>query len=338
LTALVQVDQFSAQSDPGLLARCFDMYRSAVAADDPDAAPMGREDFAGWWSGEYSGDPCRLFLAAEAGEPVGCGVLQLPGRENIHTADFLPVVPAAHRRRGVGTALLARIADEARAAGRSVVTGEALAESPGARFALARGAVAGIGDIRRALDVADCPPGRRAALRADAEPRAAGYRLVSWPGAAPAEYLDGSAAMSQAMEDAPRNPGTEAERWDTDRVRMTERAWLDRGISAFSVAAIHDASGEMAALSQVAFDEAGAPGWADQLITAVTRPHRGHRLGLLVKLAMLDLLAAQAPSVRRIVTTNAEPNRHMIAVNEQLGFRVTGRFLTWQLDLAAAAR
>lgn len=244
-------------------------------------------------------------------------------------------VPAAHRRRGVGTALLARISDEARAAGRSVVTGEALAESPGARFALARGAVAGIGDIRRALDVGDCPPERRSALRAAAEPRAAGYRLVSWSGATPEEYLDGSAAMRQAMEDAPRNPGTEAERWDADRVRMTERAVLDRGIAAFSVAAIHDASGEMAALSQVAVDEAGAPGWADQLITAVTRPHRGHRLGLL---AMLDLLAAQAPSVRRIVTTNAELNQHMIAVNEQLGYRVTGRFLTWELDLAAGTR
>jgi hypothetical protein len=42
--------------------------------------------------------------------------------------------------------------------------------------------------------------------------------------------------------------------------------------------------------------------------------------------------------VRRIVTTNAELNQHMIAVNEQLGYRVTGRFLTWELDLAAGAR
>ena len=62
--------------------------------------------------------------------------------------------------------------------------------------------------------------------------------------------------------------------------------------------------------------------------------HRGHRLGLLVKIAMLDLLAAHQPAVRHIETGNAGGNAHMIAINEQLGFTVAGVRRDWALDLA----
>ena len=56
----------------------------------------------------------------------------------------------------------------------------------------------------------------------------------------------------------------------------------------------HDASGELAALSEVIVEPAD-PGWGHQAITAVTRKHRGHRLGLLVKVAMMDWLATAEP-------------------------------------------
>jgi hypothetical protein len=37
---------------------------------------------------------------------------------------------------------------------------------------------------------------------------------------------------------------------------------------------------------------------------------------------MLELLAEREPQVERIATGNAATNQHMIAVNEQLGYRV----------------
>jgi RimJ/RimL family protein N-acetyltransferase len=57
----------------------------------------------------------------------------------------------------------------------------------------------------------------------------------------------------------------------------------------------------------------------------VTRPHRGHRLGLLVKVAMMDRLAEAEPQVERIVTWNNADNEHMIGINEALGYEVAGR-------------
>ena len=69
----------------------------------------------------------------------------------------------------------------------------------------------------------------------------------------------------------------------------------------------------------------------------MARPHRGRRLGLLVKLAMLDLLAAREPQVTRLITGNADGNQHMIAINEQLGFRVLSRWPLWELDVTDLA-
>ena len=54
----------------------------------------------------------------------------------------------------------------------------------------------------------------------------------------------------------------------------------------------------------------------------MTRQHRGHRLGLLVKTAMLDWLAEAEPAIERIETGNAAANDHMIAVNDVLGFEL----------------
>ncbi len=61
--------------------------------------------------------------------------------------------------------------------------------------------------------------------------------------------------------------------------------------------------------------------------------HRGHRLGLLVKVAMLDLVAEAAPEVGRITTDNAGSNEYMIAINARLGFEITGVTRNWELDL-----
>jgi hypothetical protein len=77
----------------------------------------------------------------------------------------------------------------------------------------------------------------------------------------------------------------------------------------------------MAAVTQVEV-EPEFPEWGHQQITAVARPHRGHRLGLLVKTAMLDWLGTAEPAMRRVVTWNAAINDHMIAINETLGFEL----------------
>lgn len=69
---------------------------------------------------------------------------------------------------------------------------------------------------------------------------------------------------------------------------------------------------------------------AEQHDTSVVAAHRGHRLGLLLKLEMLRGLAEAEPQLREIDTWNAESNDHMIGVDELLGHRIMGRVLDFQ--------
>jgi hypothetical protein len=75
------------------------------------------------------------------------------------------------------------------------------------------------------------------------------------------------------------------------------------------------------------------PGWGFQYLTAVLAGHRGHRLGLLVKTANLELVLGHEPGLRSIVTGNAGPNDHMITINDMLGFRVRSVRRSCELDL-----
>ena len=95
------------------------------------------------------------------------------------------------------------------------------------------------------------------------------------------------------------------------------------------------ASSELAAFTQLAVDPA-VPDWGYQELTAVARPHRGHRLGLLVKVAMLELLAEREPQVTQIITGNSGTNEHMIAINAQLGFAVADEWAYCELGVEQA--
>ncbi|MGN6723945.1 MAG: GNAT family N-acetyltransferase, partial [Marmoricola sp.] len=54
--------------------------------------------------------------------------------------------------------------------------------------------------------------------------------------------------------------------------------------------------------------------------TLVAAKHRGHRLGLALKVANLRQIQQHEPQMRAITTWNAESNGPMISVNEQLGY------------------
>jgi RimJ/RimL family protein N-acetyltransferase len=131
----------------------------------------------------------------------------------------------------------------------------------------------------------------------------------------------------------PRDAGYEPQRWDVGRVRMDDQRKMAQGLRVYTVAARPQASGELAGLTQLAI-EPEQPAWGFQELTAVTRPHRGHRLGLLVKVAMLDLLAEREPQLTRILTGNTDANEHMIAINDALGYRVLSEWPEFEVGTA----
>jgi len=267
---------------------------------------------------------------------VGWYRLELPVRENADQAYLNLVVHPAGRRRGLGRTLLQHAAGRAAANGRIVLNGAARDGSPGEAFARVAGAKPGLVEVQRVLDVGKLEQGKLARLRGPAERAAAGYSLVSWVGPVPEEYIEQAAAVYNGMADAPRDAEITHEAWDAQRVRERVNGLRPQyGMRDYAVAARHEDTGELAGLTEVSVDPAD-PGWGFQVFTVVRREHRGHRLGLLLKIAMMELLATTEPQLERIMTWNGQSNEHMIAVNEAMGYTVSGPPATgFRLDVAA---
>jgi GNAT superfamily N-acetyltransferase len=328
----VRIERFDPAADDGLLRACYEIYETGLCHDDPGGPPMPLAGFRAWWAATFAGEPRQTWLATDAGRPVGCYLLELPDLENIGVGFALPLVAVAARRRGVGRGLLAHCCEQARRAGRTRLAGGTLRDSAGDAFASAAGAIAGLTDVRQVLPVDGRLPARLASLRARAAPAAAGYDLVRWTGTTPGEYLDQVALVNDAMSDAPREASIDAERWDAARVLAADERSVAQGLHRYSVAARQPATGEIAGLTQLVVDPE-VPDWGFQQLTAVTRPHRGRRLGLLVKVAMHEWLGVAEPRLRQVLTFNSETNRRMIAINDQLGYAATALHRNWELSI-----
>ncbi|WFF07433.1 hypothetical protein O7622_02190 [Micromonospora sp. WMMD1076] len=119
---------------------------------------------------------------------------------------------------------------------------------------------------------------------------------------------------------------------DAARVRDAERALDARGVRRYNTGAVHEATGRLVGWTQLSLD-ASSTGHAWQQITIVDPGHRGHRLGLLGKTGNLVYALANEPALRAVDTWNAAVNRHMIEINEQLGFRPAAGSVDWQLTI-----
>jgi GNAT superfamily N-acetyltransferase len=330
------IEPFDGAADARALESCYHLVQECIKADQPDQARWSLGAFRAKWVEGFQGSPQEAWSATEdPGDIAGCYLLMLPDRENVSMARVVLRVAPDRRRAGIGTALLRHCEHRAVLAGRSRLTGEIWDGTSGAAFAQAFGASPGIADVQRTLYLTDEVRGRLPGLRREAAGHAAGYSLISWVGPTPEDRLDQVAAVHTAMADAPRDAGVEPSVWDAARIRRLEQLVTEHGITQHTVVARHDATGELAALTQTLTDP-GAPDFAFQQVTAVRPAHRGHRLGLLVKVAMLDLLTETEPQVDRITTDNAGSNEHMIAINLKLGFEISGVTRSWELDLSTA--
>jgi RimJ/RimL family protein N-acetyltransferase len=93
----------------------------------------------------------------------------------------------------------------------------------------------------------------------------------------------------------------------------------------------------VAAMCEASWD-ARFPDRVYQALTAVARPWRGKGLAKGIKAATLRLLRERHPELRLMITSNAEVNAPMLAINQRLGFRVHQRSSGYQLgrdELAA---
>ncbi len=168
-------------------------------------------------------------------------------------------------------------------------------------------------------------------IGAEARDAASDYEVVQWMVPTPAEFVAGYCLMKERMvTDAPSaDMEFDEEVWDEARLRKMEARVLDGDRTQLVTAARHRVTGELCA-----FNELNMP--VDHALTThqndtlVLSDHRGHRLGALVKTAGILHLRELAPESPRIITWNAEENRPMLAINEELGFYPAAHIGAWK--------
>jgi GNAT superfamily N-acetyltransferase len=319
----------------------YDAWFAVIEAGNEDRWP-GRP---GWQPDELRApalDPDAavrvVFLAAHLdGRVAGAASVEFPRHDNPHLAQLTVEVTPQQRRRGVGRALVTEVERVAAAEGRSVCFGweEQRVGTDGSgtiAFATGLGYEMVLPQFRRDLSV-PIDAELVAGLGASAAPHAEGYEVVtfeSWP----EQWLEDRATFGRHMSTDPPIGGMalEEEVWSADRIRHHEQQIDAMGRRLLAAAAVERASGRAVAFSELTVSRS-VPEIAYQWDTLVMPEHRGHRLGLLVKLANLDGLAELSPATTTVVTWNAADNGPMIAVNDTLGAEVVSIGRTWQKRL-----
>ena len=308
----------------------------------------GRTDPGGWTSPEAAAVyrhpsvsfPMAPFAAYDdADRCVGGAWAGLPQRENLQRMELNICVPPEQRRKGIGTALLTALIEFAQQNGRNNLVGGVhipvgVTDWPGVAFFTQHGFTHGITEVRR-RQLLPVPTDRLDALAAKAKERSTDYKIVSWEGPCPNEYAEQYAHLKALLDT--EAPSGEIEfdvaEWDVERLREDEANLERQGRTLYATIAIAP-DGTVAAHTQAVVTKHD-PSRGSQWDTLVLTEHRGHRLGLALKVANLRALQAAHPEVTRIDTWNAEENGPMVAVNEELGYRIFEYNQGWQRTLPA---
>ncbi len=329
--------------------------RNAVNEHDSgtrDDVRPAEELLPGWRKQEF--EPMRMLVARLEGRIVCRGIAEFRLGDAADTAWLHVEVLPEVRGHGVGRAMAERLErlslDESRT--------KAIVYAPSWRVGGERlAAPTGFGDVpadtretRLLLSLGyrleqvergsrlplPVDPARLDALLGQAR-AAAGpdYRVHLWGRHTPPEWREDICRLLTRMStDAPTAGLEEPEdEWTVERLLADERQEAESPRTPFVAAVEHVPSGRLAGFTEL-IAPAERERTVDQDDTIVLVEHRGHRLGMLLKAANLAQLERLRPGHPSIVTYNAEENRHMLAVNEALGFEPFVYEGAWRKDLA----
>jgi GNAT superfamily N-acetyltransferase len=328
-------------TDEDALGQVHELFERVRATETPELAPVPKERYAGALKHPPPKSEIRCYTAVEDGRILGQSFVYLLHDENAHFMEGELAVHPDHRRRGVGTALLDHLLRLARDEHRSevvVLVRTAVEGGPdrpdaGVKFLEKHGFTAALTEIHRSLQVGAADPAAEERLWNASIGAAEGYELVSWIGRCPEEYVEGLGRIdSQIFSEVPLGEVDLRPRTiDADFVRTREDRAEAQGHIMIRTVAVHKDSGDLAANTLI-YAHAGQA-HADQAITIVDPAHRGHRLGLLAKLANLRQLREHHGHITAIWTGNADTNANMVAINDQIGFRPVDAVVSYKRKL-----
>ncbi len=317
--------------DGGDLAGATALLEAARVVDCPHEPVPTVTSLTAYLRHGYDGDLPLIALAhGAAGHVDGILEVSLPHRDNRHLGSVRVTVDPLRRRAGLGRRLFAAGVERVRKEKRSLILADCYDGTAGMPFLKAMGLDRVSEQVQRRQDLREIDWARLAGAYEAGQPHAVDYEFVRMTGTTSEDMVADLARIAVAINDAPTDElDVEDLAFTAGRIRAFERAQAAHDRRLYRLIARQTESGELAGHTAVGVDSE-RPGFGWQYKTSVPSAHRGHRLGLLLKIVMLRWLAEVEPQLRTLDTWNAATNTHMIRVNQVLHYRVVGSLIGWQ--------
>ena len=327
------------RDDDVMLKELFGVACRSEAVSRVQPIQRTEEEFLKMVRFDFPGEREECGVAVVDGSPAGWVRVFFPERDNLDKCWTHLEVDPQHRGQGIGSALVEWSEQRATAAGRAMLLTEVFVpvgdrESHADReFALRRGYAVSSIEIVRSLPLPvdrDVLAGHRERAR---EAMGDEYELTVHVDGVPPELRQGVCdASNRLILDAPTGDVEfEPESMTVEDYQTMLDHLRDTGRTFLTAVAVHRETGVVAAYSDLALPQ-GDPHVVFQWGTLVLPEHRGHRLGMAVKVANLDELARRAPERRSVQTMNDEQNPWMVQINKDLGFEIIEEALTMKKD------
>ncbi|QIG42672.1 GNAT family N-acetyltransferase [Nocardioides anomalus] len=322
-------------ADDALMREAYELSRRAETLGREGIPFWSLEEFLGAFRAPDPGERQQLFAGREDGDLVAFAVLWSFLLDNTDKAFASIDVDVPARRRGHGRALVERLADVARADGRSLLLADAKLpyadreDHAHRRFAEACDFELSNYEVVRHLAL-PVPDEQIQGWLDQSAPRHEGYTLETFAHDVPADLIESLCVLlGQLAVDAP-----------TGAVDFEEEVMTPERFAAMldGVGAMGRARYETVALTPdrqvVAHSTLAVPLGDNTTVfqwgTFVHREHRGHALGLATKATNLRAAQRFRDDLTLVTTQNAETNDHMVDINTTMGFRpveVSAEFL-----------
>jgi GNAT superfamily N-acetyltransferase len=333
-----------------------DFVRGLEVSNAVEAIAFGTTDLAyepeeqlPYWKDPHI--PARMVVAKVDGVVVAQASYETQTGENADSGWLAVKVLPEFRGVGIGTALADEVERMAVADGKAKslvyaglqdVAGERIpsptgfgsipAEHRDVRFLLARGYR--FEQVERLSRLPLPVPNVDALLAAAVEASGPDYAVHTYAGRTPERWYEDRALLATRMStDAPSAGLEEPEDvWTVERVIEAEDRAESTPRDRLTAMVEHVPTGRIAGYTVLSVPKQLHRSVA-QYATLVLREHRGHKLGMLLKVANLEHLQRVKPGHPSVTTFNAEENRFMLDVNESVGFVPIGQESAWRKDL-----
>jgi GNAT superfamily N-acetyltransferase len=321
-------------ADEQAMRDAFEVRRATQRHDRPHDPPPSWLSFQARPLWPFPGSQESSRVAYEGPTAVAWLGVYRQTHDNLDVAQIDMEVHPDHRGRGIAQALLRLLTAELCPESRTRLLFDCPKGGPGERFLRAAGARCVVADTQRRLDVALVDHEGHDELLRDAQSHAVDYDLVTWVGPTPEELRADVAALHARMStDQPLDDlAWEPEVYDEAKVVARDEMMAAHGMRVYACA-VRDRDSETAVGITTLVVFADVPEFGDQWETIVLPEHRGHRLGMLLKVSNLRHALNHERNMQEVHTWNADSNAVMLAVNVAMGFVPVREGGEWELAI-----